>query len=160
MRWARSLKLGDKVNLAAAPDISAVVKTVTPWRERTLVRLVARSRELADLKPGQRLALKAPAPPSDVEDSKFPPDMDRPRTRAERIDWFLASIYCTCKIGGDGCTGHFYTLSCCNPNTCGMPNRMRKTLAAKIDQGLSDREIFEELRKEQGPTLLRPHLLP
>jgi hypothetical protein len=100
-------------------------------------------------------------PTTAVQEAALPPDVDVVRkTRAERIDWFLASIYCTCKIGGDGCTGHFYTLSCCNPNTCGMPNRMRKALAAKIDQGLSDREIFEELRKEQGPALLRPHLLP
>jgi hypothetical protein len=160
MRWARSLKRGDKVTLPADPAISAVVKSVTPWRERTLLRLVARSQDLTDLKPGQRLALKMPAPPHDVENSKFPPDMDLPRSRAERIDWFLASIYCTCGVRGDVCTGHFYTLASCNPNGCGKPNQMRKHLAKLIDQGLTDRQIFEKLLAEEGPGLLQPHLLP
>jgi hypothetical protein len=160
MRWARSLKRGDKVTLPADPSIAAVVKNVTPWRERTLVRLVARSQHLADLKPGQRLALKMPAPSPEVENSKFPPDMDRPRSRAERIDWFLASIYCTCGVRGDVCTGHFYTLSSCNPNGCGKPNQMRQRLAELIDKGLSDRQIFDKLLQEEGPGLLQPHLLP
>ena len=51
---------------------------------------------------------------------------------------------------GDNCTGHFYTLASCNPNGCGMPNHMRKLIGAKIDQGLTDRQIFEQLLKEQG----------
>jgi hypothetical protein len=72
----------------------------------------------------------------------------------------LASVYCTCGIGGDGCTGQFYTLANCNPNGCGMPKAMRRKLAERIDQGLTDRQIIEQLLKEQGPTLLRPHLLP
>ena len=80
--------------------------------------------------------------------------------KEERIDWFLAHIYCTCKVGGDGCTGHFYTLASCNPNGCGQPNMVRKQLGKLIDQGLSDRQIFEKLLKEQGPGLLQPHLLP
>ena len=63
-------------------------------------------------------------------------------------------------MGGDGCTGHFYTLASCNPNGCGMPNHMRKILAGKIDKGLTDRQIFEQLFKEHGPPLLRAHLLP
>jgi hypothetical protein len=41
-----------------------------------------------------------------------------------------------------------------------MPNHVRKTLAAKIDQGRTDKQIFEELLKESGPALVRPHLLP
>ncbi len=63
-------------------------------------------------------------------------------------------------MGKDTCTGHFYTLAACNPNGCGMPKRMRATIGAKIDRGLSDRQIFDELLKERGPALLRPHLLP
>jgi hypothetical protein len=51
-------------------------------------------------------------------------------------------------------------LASCNPNGCGMPNAMRKSLAKMIDQGLTDRQIVEQLLKEQGPALLRPHLLP
>ena len=63
-------------------------------------------------------------------------------------------------MAGDGCTGHFYTLASCNPNACGMPNHMRQEIGAKIDKGMTDRQIFEELLKESGPTLVRPHLLP
>jgi hypothetical protein len=102
-----------------------------------------------------------PAPAAEVEDSPLPPDVDRPRaSKQERVEWFLASIYCTCTVPGDGCTGDFYTLASCNPNGCGMPNRMRQVIAAKIDQGQTDRQIFEELLKEKGPELVRPHLVP
>jgi hypothetical protein len=161
MRWARSLKPGAEVTLVGTPPIKGVVRQVKPWRERTQVRLVVTTFDQADLRPGQRIALKMPAPAEDIERAALPPDVDRPRaTRDERIDWFLASIYCTCKIGGDGCTGHFYTLASCNPNACGMPKMARQILAEKIDKGLSDRQIFEELIKERGPDLLRPHLLP
>jgi len=160
MRWGRSLKPGDKVTLQATPPIAAVVKTVQPWRERTQLRLVVNSFDQAELTVGQRLFLRMPAPTSEVEQAAFPPDLDQPRSKSERIEWFLASIYCTCKVAGDGCTGHFYTLASCNPNACGMPNHMRQIIAGKIDKGLNDRKIFEELLKEQGPDLLRPHLMP
>jgi hypothetical protein len=160
LRWGRSLKVGDKVTLKADPPIKALVKRVQPWRERTQVRLVVHSFDLADLSPGQRLHLLRTPPPETVDSALLPPDLDRPRTKQERVEWFLASIYCTCKVMGDRCTGHFYTLASCNPNGCGMPNHMRRVLAEKIDRGLTDRQIFEELLKEHGPTLLRPHLLP
>ena len=100
------------------------------------------------------------APPAAVEADPLPPDIGRPRPRQERIDWFLASVYCTCGVRGDTCTGHFYTLSSCNPNGCGQPNLMRKRLAALVDRGLSDRQIFEKLLAQEGPGLLQPHLLP
>jgi hypothetical protein len=160
MRWARSLQPGDKVTLHATPPIPAVVKRAQPWRERTQVRLVVAAADLADLAQGQRTYLRRPAPPPDVDTAQLPPDLDQPRTREERIEWFLASVYCTCPIKGDNCTGHVYTLSSCNPNGCGMPNQMRKVIAAKIDRGLTDRQIFEELLKERGPRLIQPHLVP
>ncbi len=160
MRWGRSLNKGDRVTLAADPPIQAVVKSVQPWRERTLVRLVAKSKDLADLRLGQRLRLKMAAPSPEVEASPFPPDMGRPRTREERVEWFLASVYCTCGVRGDTCTGHFYTLASCNPNGCGQPNAVRRQVGKLIDQGLSDRQVFEKLLAEQGPGLLQPHLLP
>jgi hypothetical protein len=90
----------------------------------------------------------------------LPPDLDQSRTKPERIEWFLASTYCSCKVKGDGCTGHFYTLASCNPNGCGMPNHVRQVVAEMIDKGMTDRQIFEQLLKDQGPDLLRPHLLP
>src|SRR5262249_52746207 len=49
MRWARSLSVGDAVTLQADPPIKALVKHTQPWRERTQVRLVVKSIDLADL---------------------------------------------------------------------------------------------------------------
>ena len=98
MRWGRSLRRGDRVTLATDPPITCVVKEVRPWRERTQVRLVANALDLSDLKQGQRVGLRMPAPSAAVEASKYPPDIDQPRARAERITWFLASIYCTCGV--------------------------------------------------------------
>jgi hypothetical protein len=160
MRWGRSLKAGDKVSLAADPPIPAVVKDVRPWRERTQVRLVINGVDIADLKAGQRTLLKMPPPPREVEDSDYPPDIGRKRTKEERIEWFLASIYCTCKVGGDVCTGDFYTLASCNPNGCGAPNATRKRIAELIDKGLDDKQIFDDLRAERGPLMTKPHLRP
>ncbi len=160
MRWGRTLRAGDKVSLPAQPPIAALVKHVRPWRERTEVRLVVAAADQADLHLGQRISLRREAPPAEVDDAELPPDLDRPRGRAERIEWFLASIYCTCQIKGNACTGQFYTLASCNPNGCGMPHHMRQVLVDKIARGLTDKQIFQELLKENGPGLLRPHLLP
>jgi hypothetical protein len=160
MRWGRSLTPGDTVYLQAAPPIKAVVKAVTPWRERTVVRLVVGELESSELKSGQRLALKMTPPAETVEASLYPPDIDRARSKADRIEWFLASTYCTCGVSKDICTGHFYTLASCNPNGCGMPNARRDELAEMIDRGMTDRQIFDALLKQAGPLLLRPHLMP
>lgn len=160
MRWGRSLAVGTKVELAAKPAINAVVKSVAAQREKTQVRLVVKSFDLADLTMGQRVQLKMPAPAAEIENAVVPPGIDGPKTKEERIEWFLANIYCTCKVGGDGCTGHFYTLASCNPNSCGAPNQTRKYIAKKIEEGWTNREIFDAILKERGPTMLRPHLLP
>jgi hypothetical protein len=160
MRWGRSLKPGDSVSLRTATPIPAVVKEVRPWRERTQLRLVMAGADQADLHLGQRVGLKMTAPPAGVEASPLPPDLGRFTKKHDRVEWFLASIYCTCGVAGDGCTGHFYTLASCNPNACGMPNHMRKIIAQKIDKGLTDKQIFEELLKEHGTDLVRPHLMP
>jgi hypothetical protein len=160
IRWGRSLNLGDLVQLAVDPPIKGVVKTVTPWRERTVVRVVVGELESSELKIGQRVALIMPPPSEAILASHYPPDLDKPRPKVERIEWLLASIYCVCGVDGDVCTGHFYTLASCNPNGCGMPNSMRGTLGKMIDRGLSDWQIFDELLQKHGPLLLRPHLAP
>lgn len=160
IRWGRSLKPGDKVTLQTTPPSPAVVKYVRPWRERTQLRLVVAGGDLAEMNLGQRLGLRMEVPSMEVDSALLPPDLERPRSRDERIEWFLSSIYCTCQVKGDGCTGHFYTLASCNPNACAAPNAMRKDLAGLIDQGLTDQQIFEALLKKHGPDLLRPHLLP
>ncbi len=159
MRWARSLVPGDKVELAAKPPIKAVVKNVSAQREKTQIRVVIHSVDLADLRTGQRVFFKMKAPPPEMEAAQMPPDIDRPKGKQERIEWFLANIYCTCGVGGDICTGHFYTLASCNPNGCGHPNMTRTQLGVLIDMGMTNRQIFEELLRDQGPALLRPHLL-
>lgn len=158
-RWARSLSRGDAVTIQAEPPIAGIVKGITPWRERTTLRLVVHGFDQADLSVGQRLLVRIPPPSAEVEQSSLPPDLDRPRAKQERIEWLLASMYCPCGIGGNGCTGHVYTLASCNPNGCGMPNKMLADLAEKIDHGMTDRQIFEALLTEHGPDLLRPHLL-
>ncbi len=175
IRWGRYLKAGDEVTLitsspsaalakgrdeAADEPIRGSVRQVTPWRERTTVRLVVSGFDQGLLAVGQRLHVKLPEPPTAVQDSELPTDIGRPRSRAERLEWFLSSVYCTCRIGGDGCTGMFYTLASCSAHNCGMPRRMRSDVAKLIDKGLTDEQIYAELRKTHGPLLTQQHLLP
>jgi hypothetical protein len=196
MRWGRSLKPGDQVELedlasrpadsplgtfplawpapfgfdsghiirpapkADAVRVKAVVKDVKPWRERTRVTLVVNGLDIAPFESGTRTHLKMPVPSKEVQYGDYPPDIGRKRTKEERIEWFLASIYCTCKVGGDICTGDFYTLASCNPNGCGAPNMTRKRIADMIDKGLDDKQIFDDLRAERGPLMVKPHLRP
>ncbi|HLN28795.1 MAG TPA: DUF3179 domain-containing (seleno)protein [Gemmataceae bacterium] len=160
MRWGRSLRAGDTVQLRADPPIHAVVKAVVPWRERTVVRLVVGELESSELRIGQRLGLLMAPPVESAGSADYPLDIGRERSKAERIEWFLASTYCTCGIDKEICTGQFYTLASCNPNGCGMPNHRRAEIGKMIDRGMTDRQILDELVKAVGPSLLRPHLLP
>lgn len=206
MRWARSLKAGDGVQLedlasrpadcrvgrlpghqdalalaatgsgfvpnwvssqaessnpAAAPvRVKAVVKDVKAWRERTRVTLVINGLDIAPFQSGKRTFLLMKAPAKEIEESDYPPDLGQKRTKEERLEWFLASIYCTCKVGNDICTGDFYTLASCNPNGCGMPNATRRKIAAMIDKGMDDKQIWDNLRAERGPLMCKPHLVP
>lgn len=160
MRWARALAANDPVTIPMTPPIQGTVRSVTPWRERTQVRLVVIGTDQAALTIGERCSLIIKPPPADVESSPYPPDTDRPRTKPERIEWVLANIYCTCPVAKDTCTGHFYSLASCNVNGCGMPAATRKKLETLIDEGKTDRQIFDMLLKERGPTVVKPHLLP
>lgn len=174
MRWARSLKTGDKVKIAGTqhrfvstgvhllkhPPINAVVKTVNAWRERTQIRVVVNGADLPDLSIGQRIHLQMTPPSDEVINADYPPDIDKPKSKEDRIDWFLANTYCCCKIGGDGCTGHFYSLASCNPNACAAPNATRKKIGEKIDEGLSNRQIWTDLKAERGVNMIKPHLAP
>jgi hypothetical protein len=160
MRWGRSLSTGDVVHLTADPPIKGVVKTVAPWRERTQVRLVVGELASAELTIGQRLGLKMTPPAESVDASPYPPDLGKAKSKADRVEWFLASIYCVCPVGKDTCTGHFYTLASCNPNGCAAPNEAREAIGKLIDQGRTDRQIWDELRKARGPLMVKPHLKP
>ena len=96
--------------------------------------------------------------PKEIDDSPYPTDIDRTRTKAERVEWFLASMYCVCGVGNDICTGDFYTLASCNPNGCGAPNGTRKDIGKLIDEGKTDKQIWDDLVKISGPEMSRPHL--
>ncbi len=144
-----------------AKAIKATVKKVQPWRERTQVQLVTDSGlDQDDLALAQRVSLFVPEPPSRVQGSKLPTDIGRRHSKSDRVDWFLASTYCTCKVKGDRCTGMFYSLASCDINACGMPNRIRALVGKMIDKGLSDEQIMQDLLKQRGSNLLKPHLLP
>jgi hypothetical protein len=158
LRWGRSLSPGDKVTLQAARPIPAVVRQLRPWRERTQLLLGVDGKDLSGLAVGQRVPLRRTAPAAEEDEAQLPTGPGRGRTRAERIEWLAASVYCPCKMH-DECAGHFRTLTGCNSG-CGMAKRIRAGLAAMIDKGLTDREIFEALLKEHGPKVLCPHMLP
>ncbi len=160
MNWGRSLVAGDTVSIPVKPPIKGVVKKVTPWRERTVVRLVVGELESSELKIGQRLHLRMTPPAETVDNSRYPAGIDRERSTNERIEWIISSIYCTCGIDKDICTGDFYTLASCNPNGCGMPVLTRAKLGKMMDKGMTDRQIFDVLLKDRGPFLLKPHLRP
>jgi hypothetical protein len=160
MRWARWLKNGDAVTLATAQPVRATVKFVEPWRERTRLRLVTQTgADQADLTLGERIALRVPEPPADVQHSDLPTDIGRAQSKEERIEWLLASSYCSCGIQGDQCTGMVYTLASCNVNACGMPNQIRGMVRKLIDEGLSDEQVWRELEQKRGPLFSRQHLL-
>lgn len=169
MQWGRYLKPGDKLKIdidcgvgdddEPPPAVDATVRHVRPWRERTQLRLVTASGvDQADLSLGARVHVHAPEPPQEVQDSELPGDIGRLTDKAERVEWFIASVYCSCSIGEDSCTGMFYSLASCNVVACGMPNTMRGRIGKMIDQGMKDEEIWRELREQAGPLLLKPHL--
>lgn len=160
MRWARNLKTGDKVTIKVGDLIKADVKEVKPWRERTVLRLVVEGFDQADLTVGERVALLVHVPPLEIDTAELPPDIGRKRTKEERCEWFLCSIYCSCAVANEICTGQFYVLGSCNVNACGMPNYVREEVATMIDKGLTDQQIWAELKKNQGPLMLKQHLLP
>jgi hypothetical protein len=159
IRWARSLKAGDKVDLNLGKEVEASVIEIRPWYERTRVTMAAIGRDLSDVTVGRRLHLTIDAPSAEALRSPIPLDAGRPRDPAARAEWMLASTYCGCSIHGDVCTGMFYTLAACNTMTCNMPNQVRKFVRPLMEKGMSDAEIFERMEKEFGASIWKPHLL-
>lgn len=156
--WARSLEPGDRVTIEADGSTPAVVRRLRPWRERTQLVLAA---DLDAIHAGGRLNVRLASPPKPGDDD-LPDGIGKSLDRAERLEWIMSSIYCTCGMH-DGCAGHFYTLAACNAGDekpCGLAKQTRKELANMIDAGATDRQIVEQLLRERGPNLLRPHMLP
>jgi hypothetical protein len=162
MRWSRSLQPGDEVILQAGNAISAAVRQLRPWRERTQVLLGTNGSQLSAQDVGRRVTLRLVHPPAITDDAVFPAGLDKSRSKPERLDWLVSSLYCTCGMH-DGCAGQPFTLAACDSfgkTPCGLAKHTRELVADLIEQGLSDREIVEELKRKRGPNLLRPHMSP
>ena len=147
------------VEVKGARSFKALVMRARGWHEKTRLLLAVSGQELAGVQPGQRVGVVVPEPAEEVRKAKLPPDRGLPRTRAERIDWFLSSMYCNCTIAGNGCSGMYYTLASCNVKTCGMPRRVTGMIGPMLDKGLSDDEVFELLEKRLGKGIWKAHLL-
>jgi hypothetical protein len=102
--WARTLRMNDKVQVARsgtdAKPIDAVVFEVRPDYAKAKVRLVAEGKPLAALRLGDEVRLHMNRP-TDL-DPDLPPDIGRFTARADRISWFLSTVYCTCGMPHDG----------------------------------------------------------
>lgn len=161
MFWGRTLRPGDRVTMVNGGTFSATVKQLRPWRERTQVLLQLDSADSTESMTHSRVYVKVASVPSDLRVDE-PPGLDRPRTAAERVDWLMSGIYCTCGMH-DMCAGHFYTLAACDSfgtNPCGLAKTTRENMTQRVNAGQSDRKIFDDLLKERGPKLVRPHLSP
>jgi hypothetical protein len=111
---------------------------------------------------GRRVTLRLVHPPAITDDDVFPAGLDKSRSKPERLDWLVSSLYCTCGMH-DGCAGQPFTLAACDSfgkTPCGLAKHTRELVAHLIEQGLTDREIVEELKRKRGPNLLRPHMSP
>lgn len=156
--WARSLEAGDRVTIEADGSTPAVVRRLRPWRERTQLVLEA---DLATMPGSGRLKVRLASPPK-LGDDDLPAGVGKSHDPAQRLEWLMSSIYCTCGMH-DGCAGHFYTLAACNAGDekpCGLAKQTRQELAKMIDEGVSDQQILEDFLSQRGPNLLRPHMLP
>lgn len=153
--WARGLRAGDSLPLRLADGTTATgrVTGLGPWGEKTRVALQVSGRPAPP--PGTLFRVMVPRPRL----SSLPAGLGIAAQPEERIEWFLSSIYCTCSIAGDRCTGHLFTLSLCDHKGCGKPNSMKQVLSGYIREGLTDAEILKRLLAEEGPELLVPHLL-
>jgi hypothetical protein len=158
MDWGRSLCIGDHVTLQAPEAIPAVVQRLRPWRERTQLLLRTEGADAAAVSVGQRVHVRLKAPLEANITESAPSGLDQSRGKSERVEWLAASIYCPCLMHDD-CAGHFFTLAACNAG-CGMAKGIRQQIAEGIDQGQTDRQIYEKLVAERGRNLRRPHMLP
>jgi hypothetical protein len=160
--WGRSLEAGDEVILQAGNHFPAEVRQLRPWRERTQVLLRTNDSDLSAVEVGRRVTLKLRHPPAATDDDTFPAGLGKSRSKADRLDWLVSSMYCTCGMH-DGCAGQPFTLAACDSigkTPCGLAKRTREEIAELIEGGVSDRQIVGELLRQRGPNLLRPHMSP
>jgi len=161
MRWGRSLKPDDKVTVVGKVQLELKVASVAVDRQCTRLKLsTVREPDAGEFSRGQRVGVKMKWPAKEIDESPYPTDIDRKRTDDERIEWFLASIYCTCPVNENTCTGQFFTLASCNPGGCGAPKTTRAELRELIAKKFTDKQIWDSLLKDRSPLMARPHLLP
>jgi hypothetical protein len=161
MRWGRSLQAGEKVTLLAAKPIPAEVRQLRPWRERTQVLLSVAGSDESAVTAGQRAHLRLAVPPAEG-DGELPAGLDQSGSKLERVEWLMSGIYCPCLMH-DACAGHFFTLAACDSGgktPCGTAKHTREEISQMIDQGRTNRQIFDKLLKDRGAQLLRPHMSP
>jgi hypothetical protein len=161
MSLARSLQAGDRAFLSMEQPTPGIIRKIRPWHERTQILLEVEEIDAALVIPARaRLRLARPLEaPGQVQS---PTGLDQPRGKPERVEWLMASVYCTCGMH-DACAGHFFTLAACNSSPdhpCPLAKRTREDIGDRIDEGQSDRQIFDDLLKARGANLLRPHMLP
>lgn len=151
---ARDLEPGMAVRFDPGQAPAATVRRVEPWGEKTRLTVsLPTSGPALDRKQPVRVFL----PP--LPSRTLPPGIGRAKEKNERIEWILATVYCTCRNGPDVCTGHLYTLSMCDAKGCGMPEMQRAKLGRWIDAGMTDEEILAQLEREEGALVRRPHLV-
>ncbi len=166
LSWGRTLQPGDRVTLESSSELQATstpatVQQLRPWRERTQLLLELEQPLPVGSTIDRRIFVKLQAAPANVNFNE-PPGLDQPRSAAQRVDWLMSGIYCTCGMH-DMCSGHFYTLAACDSfgtNPCGLAKRTRADITERVQQGQTDRRILEELLHDRGPNLLRPHMSP
>lgn len=165
LAWARQLQSGNPVVVQAGDTqpASGTVQRIRPWHERTQVLVKLNDHEMSDFAVGRRMFLKLdPQLIARISHSDVLPGEGRMTDRLQRIEWLASGIYCTCGMH-DECAGHVFTLASCDAVTdkpCGLAKRTRELLGEQIDKGLSDKQILDELVKQRGDRLLRPHMSP
>jgi hypothetical protein len=103
-----------------------------------------------------------PAASKDGNDDQYPTGLGQSRSKPDRIEWLVSSLYCSCMMH-DACAGHLFTLAACDAagkTPCGLAKRTREVISEMIDQERTDRQIFDALLKDRGTKLLRPHMSP
>ena len=160
MRWARTLWPGDLVTVATdtGTSVEVTVVAVQPVHEKTELHLIIEGVDQESLRLGQPIRVRMERPR--LWDDETPADAGRFTDRDARLNWLLSSIYCTCGNTGDVCAGHFYTLASCNDRLCHLPAQTSKSVGKMIDDGRSDTQILEQLRKDRGSLLFRQHIVP
>jgi hypothetical protein len=160
--FARTLYPNDEVTVVTQGQLSTTQQcTVTQLvLQQSQVRLHLRCQPdtTVRLQPGGQAFLRIQR--RGAIDFDRPVDLGRSKTRADRIAFFLSTLYCTCKMPEScSCVGHWNTLANCKIHGCAMPNEVAGVIGRLIDGGKTDKQILAALEAREGPLLLKQHQL-